>query len=84
VTHPIACDPGSPANSELVGDCGGCNAEYMASVGVSPTCGGPGPATSFTCAAHAPTTGVEGWLYSNEAFELLGHVVADAVGFGGS
>jgi uncharacterized protein (TIGR03437 family) len=72
-SDPITCDS---STTELIHDCGCCDPVYMSLLGLTPTCGTGGANSIYSCATHAPTTGANGWLYSNEGFEMLGNVVA--------
>ena len=70
---PITCNP---ATDELIHDCGCCDPVYMSLLGLQPTCGNGGTNPVYSCPTHAPTKGLQGWVYSNLGFEVLGNVVA--------
>ena len=75
---PITC---VSSTSELIHDCGCCDPVYMSLLGGSPTCGTGVASPVYTCATHAPTLGLKGFVYSNLAFEVLGPVVATWLGY---
>jgi len=72
-SDPITCDP---STTELIHDCGCCDPIHMSLLGLQPTCGTGVANPVYSCPTHAPTSGANGWLYSNEGFEMLGNVVA--------
>lgn len=72
-SDPITCQP---STAELIHDCGCCDPVYMSLVGKAPTCGTGVANPVYSCPTHAPTAGPNGWLYSNEGFEMLGNLVA--------
>jgi CubicO group peptidase (beta-lactamase class C family) len=75
----ISCTQGFPDDEH---DCGCCDTEYETLLGgVVDQYACDHWLANVTCATHTPTTGASGWLYSNEGFEVLGHLLASILSY---